>query len=181
MPQAESLEPILAQREKFKTFLAARLHGSHADAEDLLQNSLAKALEKAPALRDSEKLVAWFYQILRNAVVDHVRSRRATQIREEKWTNENASPNDAEKQQICVCFQRLLPTLKPRDAELLRRAELEDQNISEVAAAMNLTANHASVALSRARAALRAKLVQFCGSCAEETCLDCDCSPDEQP
>lgn len=39
-------------------------------AEDLLQESLLKALRSAPTLRDEEKLLPWFYTILNNAITD---------------------------------------------------------------------------------------------------------------
>ena len=63
-------------RGAFRAFLASRL-GNEADAEDLLQASLVKALQRAEEIRDDEKIVPWFYQVLRHAMIDHVRSRRA--------------------------------------------------------------------------------------------------------
>ena len=57
-----------AHRNTFKAFLTARV-GSEAEAEDILQNGLLKALQRADDLQDDSKLTAWFYQVLRNAVV----------------------------------------------------------------------------------------------------------------
>jgi len=50
-------------------------------------------------------------------------------------------------------------------------------NPQEAAKALQMTANHASVTLHRARAELRKKLQEFCASCADGACLDCDCGP----
>lgn len=169
---------LLAQRDQFKSFLAARL-GNDADAEDLLQNGLVKAFQRAHEIKDGEKATAWFYQLLRNAIVDHQRSRGAAHRRDDAWTTETAalSADPETARQICHCFERLLPTLKPAHAELLRRVELHNESVSAAAIALGLTANNASVTLHRARAALREKLVAFCGPCADSACLDCDCVP----
>jgi hypothetical protein len=80
------------------------------------------------------------------------------------------------KRQICACFERMLPQMKPLQAELLRRVELNDEQVAHSAAALGITPNLASVTLSRARVDLRAKLVDFCGNC---SCLsDCVCAPE---
>ena len=165
---------LLAHRQAFKSFLASRV-GNDADAEDLLQNGLVKALQRAGEVKDEEKAVAWFYQVLRNVLVDHVRSRTAAAKREESWTKETitlADDIEAERQ-ICACFEKMLPALKPAHAELLRRVELNGETVAHAANALGITPNNASVTLHRARGELRTKLVEFCGDCA---CLDnCQC------
>lgn len=163
---------LIAQRDRFKAFLVARL-GSDADAEDLLQHGLVKALQRADDLRDESRLVPWFYQLLRNTLADHFRSRSAARQRETAFADLHAEP-EAERQ-VCGCFERLIDTLKPTQAALLRKVELEGQPVAAAAISLGLTANNASVTLHRARAALREKLAAFCGPCAEGACLDCDC------
>ncbi len=176
---ADVASALLAHRNAFKAFLVSRV-GNAADAEDLLQSGLIKALQRSDELKDGEKSVAWFYQILRNVIIDHGRSRSATQRREDAWaadaTTLATADREAEKQ-ICRCFEGLIPSLKPAHAELLRRVELHGESVSAAAIALGITANNASVTLHRARAELRAQLVDFCGSCADGACLDCDCAP----
>lgn len=65
---------LLTHRRAFKAFLVSRV-GNEADADDLLQHGLLKALQRAGELRDNTKLTAWFYQILHNVIVDHARRR----------------------------------------------------------------------------------------------------------
>ncbi len=181
MPQPASTDvasALLAHRSAFKAFLVSRV-GNAADAEDLLQNGLIKALQRADELKDSEKSIAWFYQILRNVIVDHGRSRGATQRRDDAWAADAATLTTADREaekQICGCFEGLIPSLKPAHAELLTRVELRGESVAAAAIALGITANNASVTLHRARAELRAKLVAFCGSCADGACLDCDCN-----
>lgn len=167
---------LLERRREFKAFLVART-GNAADADDLLQHGLVKALRHAGDLADGDKAVAWFYRILRRALVDHARARGAARRRDDAWAAAAATevPDAEAEKQICRCFAHLLPALKPRHAELLRLVELEDRPVAAAAAALGLTANHASVLLHRARAELRTQLVAFCGACAGTSCLDCDC------
>lgn len=46
-------------------------------ADDVLQESLLRALEQSENLRRGESAVAWFYRILRNAITDHYRKKRS--------------------------------------------------------------------------------------------------------
>lgn len=165
---------LLAHRHVFKAFLASRV-GNESDAEDLLQNGLVKAMERSGEIKDGEKAIAWFYQVLRNVLIDHARSRSAAARRDDAWASSSvtlADDREAERQ-ICACFEKMLPALKPAQAELIRRVELNGEPVAKVAIALGMSANNASVTLHRARAELRTKLIDFCGDCA---CLDnCEC------
>ncbi len=169
-------------RNAFKAFLAARV-GSEAEAEDLLQGGLLKALQRADELQDDAKLTAWFYQLLRNALVDHYRARGSARRRHEVLGETIAALGedivDAPKgwnAQVCGCLGGVVDTLKPRHAELLRRVDLDGESVQTAAKALNMSANTASVTLHRARQELRARLEAFCGDCADGACLDCDCA-----
>ncbi len=167
-------DALLAHRNVFKAFLASRV-GNEADAEDLLQNGLVKAMERSGEIKDGEKVVAWFYQVLRNVLIDHARSRSAAAKRDDAWASETTTlaDDDEAERHICACFEKMLPGMKPTQAELIRRVELQGEPVAQVALALGMTANNASVTLHRARADLRAKLLDFCGDCA---CLDdCGC------
>lgn len=168
-------DALLAQRRQFKAFLTMRLGGDEAAAEDLLQNSLAKAIQRADDLDDVTNLTAWFYQLLRHAIVDHVRARRAAEARESAWAELQSANALDDERVVCRCFESLLPTLKPRHAMLLHLVELDGTSVTAAAIALGVTANHASVLLHRARAELRAALETFCGACSDGACLDCTC------
>jgi len=171
------------QRNAFKAFLTARV-GSEADAEDILQYGLLKALQRAGELQDDAKLTAWFYQLLRNAVIDHYRARSSVRRKHDALgeiisslgEDISAAPKGWEAQ-LCGCLGSVVTTLKPQQAELLRRVDLEGESVQAAAKAMGISANNASVALFRARKELRVKLQAFCGACADGACLDCNCTP----
>ncbi len=79
---SHSLSPAAIQRlvdshRQFLAFLEARVE-SRAVAEDILQTAFVRGLERGADVRDEESAVAWFYRVLRNAVIDHYRHRAAT-------------------------------------------------------------------------------------------------------
>jgi RNA polymerase sigma-70 factor, ECF subfamily len=170
-----------AQRDAFKAFLTARV-GSAAEAEDILQDGLLKAVQRAGDIQDDAKITAWFYQLLRNAIVDHYRSRGARRRRDDTLgatltaLGGDIAPPDWEAQ-LCTCLGTVVESLKPVPAELLRRVDLNGESVQAAAMALRITPNSASVTLHRARRDLRDKLRAFCGACADGACLDCDCVP----
>lgn len=180
--RSEELISVLnAQRAAFKSFLASRL-GNDAEAEDLLQNGLVKALRRAGEVRDTEKVVPWFYQILRNGIIDHYRSANSARQRHDALgtlmaaLEEDVATSQAFETRICTCLDALVKTLPAPQAKLLRRVDLDGESVQDAARELGLTPNNASVTLHRARRHLKAKLEQFCGDCAAVACLDCDCS-----
>ncbi len=179
MNPTEQLNAILAQRARFRAFLVSRL-GNEADADDVLQNGLLKAMASVATVDDEQRLTGWFYRVLQNALIDFARSRASRTRRDEAWTFDPTGRNDEAVKTICACFEGLLGHMKPRDAELVRRIELRDEPIAGVAASLGLSPGAASVALHRARAALRQHLKAFCGECAQGACLDCDCDESKQ-
>lgn len=174
------------QRNAFKAFLVARV-GSEAEAEDILQNGLLKALQRAGEIEDDAKLTAWFYQLLRNAVIDHYRARSSVRRKHDALGEMIASLGediaDAPKgweAQLCGCLGSVVASLKPQYAGLLRRVDLEGESVQDAAKALGISANNASVTLHRARKELRTKLQAFCGACADGACLDCNCTPERK-
>jgi RNA polymerase sigma-70 factor (ECF subfamily) len=172
----QARDRLLAENHRrFLDFLRPRVE-SAAVAEDILQEAYAKSLAKVDQVRDEESVVAWFYQLLRNAVIDH--HRRAgteSQARERLAREADPSFEPEFRKNLCTCMSDVLPSLKPEYADIVKAVELDEKPIADVAQAGGLTTNNATVRLHRARAALRRRLVEVCGACSEHGCLDCTC------
>ena len=174
----EVVAVLVDNHRRFLSFLERRV-GSREVAEDILQDAFVRGLGRAGQLRDEESVIAWFYQSLRNALVDHWR-RSGTERR--VFEGGDAAEAAAERaadpelmQTVCACVTELVDTLKPEYAEALRRVELEGESVKDFAAEQGVTPNNASVRLFRARKALRRQVERSCGTCAEHGCLDCRC------
>jgi RNA polymerase sigma-70 factor (ECF subfamily) len=179
-----SLSPAAVQRlvdshRQFLAFLEARVE-TRAAAEDILQTAFVRGLERGADVRDEENAVAWFYRVLRNAVIDHYRHRAATGRAMEGWGKEfvaHEAPEAELRQEICQCVSGLLETLKPDYQVALRVIDLEEGSLNDLAQQAGITSGNAAVRVHRAREALRKQVRTVCGSCAEHGCLDCHCKP----
>lgn len=175
-PEEPSVVARLASSHgHFLDFLARRLD-DRTLAEDILQAAFARATERASDLRDGESAVAWFYRILRNAVVDHWRKQQRQEARLEQLAHElDATTEPTLRDEVCQCVAELLPELKPEYAEALRRVDLDGTPVKAFAEEAQITPNNAGVRVHRARQALRRELERCCGACAEHGCIDCSC------
>jgi RNA polymerase sigma factor (sigma-70 family) len=145
-------------------------------AEDILQESLLKAIRNAPELREESKLLPWFYRIVNNAITDYYRHRAIVPKYLEQYASEiETSIEPEEHALICQCIREVIPTLKPEYAELIAELELGDGDPETVATRLGITRNNLKVRRHRARTALREQLEQTCRSCATHGCLDCSC------
>lgn len=176
LAEGERLERLLvAHHARFLGFLERRL-GSRSDAEDVLQAAYARAVEKGVPGGEAEAVAAWFYRVLRNALVDGARRRDADRRAVERLTPELDQRAEPElRAAVCACMHDLIPSMRPEYAEIVRAVELEGRPLAEVAADRDITVNNATVRLHRARQALKKQLLRACGACAAHGCLDCGC------
>lgn len=183
--QAGLLDDIVHQlvgnEAAFRAFLRRRVN-DEALAEDLLQQSLVRAVEHHHSLRKDESVIPWFYRILRHAIIDVYRAQASEARKHDAFLQEltvsgedTAAAPDAVKPTVCACLYKLLPAIRPTYAELLRRVDLEGEDPDTVARELKLTRNNLTVRLHRARQALRASLEDSCGICSKHGCLNCAC------
>lgn len=178
----EAVAQLVGGHRQFLAFLERRVE-SRAAAEDILQAAFARGLESGAGVQD-EKVVAWFYRVLRNSVIDHYRQRSASARAMEAWGREFTQiqePDAMLRQEICQCISGLFSTLKPEYRHALRVVDLEDGKLSDLARQSGITAENAAVRVHRARKALRRQVEQACGTCAEHGCFDCHCDRSKRP
>lgn len=172
------LEQLLQHNSRLLAYVRSKVNDPNL-AEDILQESLFKAMRSAPDLRDEEKLLPWFYSILNNVIMDlyrrqQVEMRSLQQIAQDQLLEEEP---EAEKV-LCECFRDLIPTLKPEYAELIEQLDLSEGDPAQVATQLGITSNNLKVRRHRARQALRQRLEESCRVCAKHGCLDCTCERD---
>jgi len=173
-----AIEALVASHREFLAFVERRI-GNRAAAEDLLQEAFVKSLEKGGELRAEESARAWFYRLLRNAIVDRHRRQAVADRRLESFAAEvarAAEHADGEVDRaVCACVARLVDTLKPDQAAALRRIELDGVPVVQFAHEAGISESNAGVRVFRARQALRQQVAKACGTCAEHGCVDCTC------
>ena len=176
-----SLHALLHQEGRFLSFLRKRL--ARPDyAEDILQAAYLKSLERGSQLRSDESVVAWFYALLRHAIVDHYRavSREAGEAGAALETLESPEEEDLQRS-IAECVRVAMRGMRPEDAELIQWVDLENLGVAEAGARLAIPPKLASQRLFRAREALRARLQELCRACTATTCLYCQCPATDEP
>ena len=183
MRPSQSIEPpaplaiLLENHRAFLAYLERRV-GDRALAEDILQDAFAKVLDRPEGTPADEGVVPWFYRTLRNAAIDSVRRRGAANRALESFAREldvHTSPEPEIEAEICACITRLAATLKPEYAEALDAIDVQGTPVKTFAVERGLTPGNAGVRVFRAREALKKRLVESCGTCAEHGCRDCTC------
>jgi RNA polymerase sigma factor (sigma-70 family) len=179
MPEA-SLDQLIAQRKRFLAFVQRRV-SDYELAEDILQTAYLRAFEHRDDFKPSESAVAWFYRLLRNAVIDNYRRHSFREKALEAWTREletSAQPSPEVQNEVCECLGDMLSGLKPEYSEVLRAVDIGEQRVQDFAEQHRLSVSNAGVRIHRARAALRKQILRTCATCAEHGCLNCTCKKD---
>jgi RNA polymerase sigma-70 factor (ECF subfamily) len=169
------IESLVANRGDFLRFLERRL--DRATAEDVLQDSFVRSLGRANQI-EPETAVAWFYQVLRNALIDRARRRgtlNAALERLKRDVGDEHAPAPDTRDAACPCIGRLARTLSPDQEAVLSAVAVEGQTVGQFAQARGIRPGTAAVRAFRARNSLKKQVLASCGQCAERGCIDCTC------
>jgi RNA polymerase sigma-70 factor, ECF subfamily len=138
-----------------------RLTGSAADAEDLTQETFCQAQLKLAQLRDPARAKAWLFSILRNAYLHRVRACKQEHAISLDWVGDlpDRLPDplpDVEPERL----QRALGELPEVFRTPLILYYFEDFSYRDIAEQMDLPMGTVMSRLARAKAHLRARLLQ---------------------
>lgn len=185
VPPDGAAAPVAILLENHRAFLRylERRVGDRGLAEDILQDAFAKVIERPHQAPDGEGIVPWFYRTLRNAAIDRFRRRGTADRAREAFARElevHATPDAELEAEICACVTRLASTLKPEYAEALQKIDIEGTPVKAFAEERQLSSSNAGVRVFRAREALKKRVAESCGTCAEHGCLNCTCKSTSQ-
>jgi len=172
---------LIEGHRRLRAFLIGRL-GDAADADEVLQAFALKALERSWSVRDVATVRGWLGSVLATTLIDHWRQRGATHRRLDEIDADGAmAVPDAEVDgAVCDCLYRVLPTMKPEYAEVIRRIDLLGETRGRLAGELGTTVNNLTVRLHRARRALRLRLEAMCRTCPEHGFFDCRCDEERR-
>lgn len=175
---------LVESRRQLLGFLQRRL-GNAEEAEEVLQAFMLRAVERSAQLRDVRMVRGWLSRVLATTIADH--QRRAAKRRQQEAV---MSPDDLDNlsaeadaemdEAVCNCLYKLLPTIRPEYAEVVRRIDLLGEARDQVAAHLGLTSNNVTVRLHRGRQALKKRLEEMCLTCPTHGFLDCGCEEAER-
>ncbi|MEC4674460.1 MAG: sigma-70 family RNA polymerase sigma factor, partial [Nitrospirota bacterium] len=170
---------LIQNRTKFLQFLHRRL-GNTELAEEIFQQFCMRALNKGGDLKKPESVVAWLYRVLNSTLTDFYRSeakRHQGEVEYARLQPDHYQEFDVNPVTVCLCFYKLIPTLKAEYSEILKRIDLCGEAPARVAKELGITVNLVRVRLHRARQALKQALLRSCcTTCHEQSFMNCDCT-----
>ena len=132
---------------------------SPALADDLVQETLTKALTKSSQLRDPAASSAWLYSIMANCYTDHFRRQRATEELDEETLTHDATPeHESDRQQVIGRVRAAITKLSEGQRQVVTLVDLEGFSYIEVAQILAIPIGTVMSRLCRARMALREHL-----------------------
>jgi RNA polymerase sigma-70 factor, ECF subfamily len=142
--------------------LARTLTPNPADADDLLQATCLRALERGPALRTHASISGWLARVMRNLQIDLARSpaRRTTPLPSEgELASEVPDPMPLWRQMDDGEVEQLVPGLSPQLRAVWQLHHGGGLDHKQIAARLRIPRATVATRVFRARAALREQLL----------------------
>ena len=152
---------LVAELPRLRRYATA-LTGSAPAADDLVQDCIERALNRAGTLLDATRMGAWLRSILHNLHTDELRRkrRRGTGIEISDMDNDLALSTAPVEAGASKDFIRALATLSDEHRQILLLVGLEGLDYREIAAELGIPIGTVMSRLARARERLRNALEQ---------------------
>jgi RNA polymerase sigma-70 factor (ECF subfamily) len=152
--------PLFDQLYNFAHWLAQ----DRAEAEDLVQETYAKALRGFSSFQAGTNFRAWMYRILRNSFLSSRTGLKTTAVIDESDYDIASHPDSATPESLLLAqanrelVQRALGELPVHFREILLLCEVEEMSYQEISETLSIPIGTVMSRLSRSRKALRSLL-----------------------
>lgn len=147
-------------RAKLLHFVKGRVKDPDT-AEDILQDVFVKTIEKIDTLQSKEKLQSWLFQITRNSIVDHYRSRKT-----EAELPEVAQPIEDSRTialaELSECLMPMINKLPEHYRETIIHSEIQGKTHREISLIQKISVSGSKSRVHRGRAMLKEMLTDCC-------------------
>lgn len=147
---------LVAQLPSLRRYAAA-LVGNAARADDLVQDSIERALRQSAQLRDLQALPGWLRRILHNRYIDEIRRDRSRGHVQDiaDYVDHLEVSVPAEDRAGALDFLRAMNGLSLEHREILLLVGLEDLSYQEISEELGIPLGTVMSRLARARERLR--------------------------
>lgn len=168
---------------RLKAFIQSRV-SDQDDVEDLLQEVFIRIHNHLCCLRDLSKLESWIYQVARNAIIDHYRSRRPGVELSESIPSEDEVDADDPEAVLALSLTSMVDELPAPYRDALLLTEYQGLNQRQMADRLGISFSGAKSRVQRARRMLRDMLLACChfeldrrGAIIDYYARCCSCNP----
>lgn len=160
-------EALLAAFPAHRARLVAALRRlvDAADAEDLANETLLRALQAAESFRGEAALGTWLHRIAVNLAYDQLRRQgreSGVPLDADQEPAESDRADPLEQRQMSQCVREVLAGLPAAQRQLLVESDVLERTTPEIARDAGITTGNAKIRLHRARRSLQAALQDRC-------------------
>lgn len=148
MASAEAIVEWIPRLRRY----ARALTGDAVLADDLVQDTLARAIEKFALWRAGSDLRAWLFSVMHNTFVNQLRARHTTEVLE----NDDFEALPRISDGTLIDLEKCLRSLPADQREIILLIGLEEMSYAEAAQALGVPQGTVMSRLSRARTRLAA-------------------------
>lgn len=162
MQQKEFLNLVMPFKDKLFR-LAKRLLVSREEAEDATQEILLKLWSKNDAMSQYKSVEAFAMTMTKNFCLDRLKSKQAGNLKlvHSNYKDENTSlQKQLEIEDSVSWVERIMDELPEQQKLVLQLRDIEDYDFDEISDMLSMKPTAVRVTLSRARKAVREKLMQ---------------------
>ena len=158
--QRKVREQICAERDRLYRIAWSWCHDKHL-ADDLVQETLARALAKIDSLREEGRLQVWLTQILANLYRDQFRRIQPETGLDTDILPAQGGPEDAtDRSQLIMRTRKAIESLKDDQRQVLTLVDIAEFSYADTAAILSVPVGTVMSRLSRARQRMREILEQ---------------------
>ena len=130
-------------------------------ADDLVNETLYKALKKWHHIRDESSINVWLFKVLSNFWHDHLRKLKPTESIDDLVFIDHETPEQQlHQQEIIIQVRKAVSSLAMGQRQVLTLVDLEGFSYEEVATILDIPIGTVMSRLNRGRALLKEKLLQ---------------------
>lgn len=145
---------------RLEAFIRSRVGAD--DADDILQEVFIRVHRHLCCQPDWQKPESWFYQIARNLIIDHYRSRRELAEVPENLPAEADLPEDDPETTLALSMAALVNELPEPYRQALLLTEYQGFSQQQLAESQKISLSGAKSRVQRAREKLREMLLSCC-------------------
>lgn len=148
-------------RKRFEKFIEENMDGAYRfallyaknphDAQDILSESVLRALSSLSTLKEPSKLKSWFYKIIVNTAHTYMHKEK----REAAYLSEISIAEQTENGCFCGELSDLLKVLSPKQRTLIALRFFEDMKLCDIADVLGMNLNTVKTELYRTLEILR--------------------------
>ena len=160
--QRQAFRKLIANsRERLYRMAYARTHDTHL-ADDLVQQTLCKALSNRRQLRDPGAAEAWLFRIMSNCLKDYHRAKREILTDQELIVIDTQTPDrETHKQQLVLKVRQAVRKLPLAQCQVITLVDLEGFTYATVADILEIPVGTVMSRLCRGRQALKQHLTDI--------------------